>query len=1055
MIANALYRNPRLLVLIIGIIVVCGLSSFYVLPRMEDPVLGKRVAVITTALPGADAERVESLVTEKLEDRFRDIAEIKQIQSTSRAGISNIVIELRDDVSDVVPVWSRVRDRLNEMASELPAQATTPDFRRLELKALAAIVAVKWNREDSPNMAILRRLALDLKLALRDISGTETVQLFGDPGEEVIVEIKPDAMASLGLSIGAIAQQLRESDTRQPVGSVRSGDADLIVDVDDSSDSLDELGQTEIQSGPRGKTVSLADIATLSKGPVEPPSSLSFVDGERAVVVGAFVRDDFRIDRWFDDVQQSLTDFRTGLPSGIDVDLMFAQSSYVEKSLSRLLRSLLLGTLAVVVVVFLLMGMRSTIVVGIALPLSALMVVAGMRLLGIPIHQMSLMGLIIALGLLIDNAIVIVDEVRSRIWAGLPRHQAIVEGVRHLAMPLFGSTLTTTLAFAPIVLLPGPPGEFVGSIALSVILAINASFILALTVVPALTALLQRQSGRRTLVSYGLTSKALRSVYEHSLRVIFRVPVFGVILSAVLPMLGFLAALQLPEQFFPPTERDQIQVEIELAARASLEETRQVADEVRQLVTRHDGVSRMHWFIGESAPTFFYNLMPRRSGTPFYAQAMVELKAGVDSTTLIQQLQSTLNAEMPSGRILVRQLEQGPPFDAPIEIQLRGPDLDVLRQLGQQLRLVLSQTNHVIHTRSDLEETLPLLTLRVDQAESLLAGLSQKEIARQLYTALEGIDAGALMDGSEELPIRVRLARPSDVSLEELAAIQLQSPPRPGPGARPGPPNRRNAPSSGAPLSALASLDLGSEVAAIPRLNGQRMNEVKAYLAVNSLPSQALADFERRLAYADFQLPDGYSMRYAGEAEKRNEAVSNLLANAVVLFSLMPVALVAAFRSFRIALIIATVGCLCIGLGPAALWLFGYPFGFMAILGTMGLVGVAINDAIVVMAGIQENSRASQGDREALVSVVVMRTRHVIATTLTTMAGFTPLVIGGGRFWPPLAITIAAGVGGATLLALYFVPSLHLLLNCRGAKRPIVQNVEAVSPEVVAATSDS
>jgi multidrug efflux pump subunit AcrB len=235
-------------------------------------------------------------------------------------------------------------------------------------------------------------------------------------------------------------------------------------------------------------------------------------------------------------------------------------------------------------------------------------------------------------------------------------------------------------------------------------------------------------------------------------------------------------------------------------------------------------------------------------------------------------------------------------------------------------------------------------------------------------------------------------------------------------------------------LASLAEIRLDSEVAVIPRIDGRRVDEVKAYLVAGTLPSVALEDFERRLEESEFVLPAGFSISYGGEAEKRNEAVDNLVASGVVLGSLIIVTLVLSFQSFRVALIIATVGGLSIGLGAGSLAYFSYPFGFMAIVGTMGLVGIAINDAIVVMAGIRSDPLARGGDVKALCRVVVGCTRHVVATSLTTIAGFTPLVLDGGDFWPPLAITIAGGVGGATLLALFLVPSLYLLLRCHRGK---------------------
>ncbi|MEM9657591.1 MAG: efflux RND transporter permease subunit, partial [Planctomycetota bacterium] len=888
------------------------------------------------------------------------------MRSTSRAGMSSIVVELRDDAVAVDPIWSRVRDRLGDAEAELPDEALRPEFRRLELKAYAAILALVWDRDGTANMAVLGRVAEELRQSLLNLTGVDEVDLFGEPAEEISVELEPAVLSSLGLSTAAVSQQIRDSDATTPAGSLRIGEGDLLIDVQSARDSADRLGDVQIQFGPRGEKVDLADVATIRKAIVNPPDSVALADGRRAVVAGVLIRDSLRIDHWSQQLHETVDEFRQNVSGGLDVEILFEQSEYVEASMSRLRKNLLQGALAVIVVVYLLMGWRSTIVVATALPLSALLVLTGMRVLGIPIHQMSITGLIVALGLLIDNAIVIVDEVRSRIWKGFPQRQAIVAAVRQLAMPLFGSTLTTTLAFAPIAMLPGPPGEYVGSIAMSVILAINASFLLAMTITPALTALTQKVSPS-TILSFGLQSDSLRRFYEGTLRFVFRTPVLGVALGAALPVVGYLQLSKLPEQFFPPAERNQIYLELELAANATTDETRAVADAVREVVMQDDQVKRVDWFVGESGPSFFYNVVPRRLGVPSYAQAIVELESN-DGRETIHSLQRELDERFVNCRVLVRQLEQGPPFDAPIEIQLYGPDLATLQELGGAVRLLLSQTTDVIHTRSDLEETQVKLELQVDADASRLAGLTSNEIARQLYTTLNGADGGAVREGSEELPIRVRIADPQQLTPEQLATVELAPPPRRGPQGPPG-----VAPEGAAPISAVASLELSSDSAAIPHIDGRRVNEVKAYLKAGTLPSKVLAEFESRLAAADFQLPPGYSMRFGGEAAERDEAVGSLMANAVILFSLMLVSLVVAFRSFRAAMIVAAVGALSIGLGPGALRWFGYPFGFMAIVGSMGLAGVAINDAIVVLAGIRDDPRAAGGDRTAMVEVVVGR----------------------------------------------------------------------------------
>ncbi len=1029
MIAEFLFRNPRLLLLTIIVIVAAGSSSLFVMPRLEDPVLSKRVALASTPFPGASALRVESLVTIPLEQSLTGIAKIKQVRSNSQTGISNIVIELEDEVEDVDAIWTLVRDRISDTEAELPESCLPTELEIVPLKAFAAIIAVRWHSNEQPNVSILRRLARQLRADLVSIPGTERVDLFGDSGEEYVAEIAPTMLASLGLSTAAISEQIIGNQTDQPAGSFSARDSSVQLALESDPLPIQRIADALISYGPLGETTPLSKVARVQKRVVEPALNLALIDGRSAIVLGAMVNDQQRVDHWSNQMIDTVNDFEKSYKSEVAVDLVFSQREHVDRRMIGLVRSLGIGTAAVMLVVLVMMGWRSMVVVAAALPLSALMVLASMRALSIPIHQMSITGLIVALGLLIDNAIVIVQEVRIRIIEGASPSAAIVGSVRHLAMPLFGSTLTTALAFLPIAMLPGPPGEFVGTIAVSVILAISASFLLSMTVIPALISLLRIVPSERGMFTYGISSAAVRNLYEYTLRVLFRFPIVGVLLGLVLPIVGFNAARRLPEQFFPPSDRSQIQIEVELPARSTLQATRRAVESIQQIVAANDGVQKQYWFIGGSAPTFYYNVVPRRRLTPFYAQAFVDLKSGTEIGALIRQLQADIDQQVPTSRVIVRQLEQGPPFDAPIEVRVFGPDLATLQQLGSQLRLLLSQTTNVIHTRSDLEESIPRLALEINDQAAKSLGLDKSQIAAQLYTSLEGASAGKVYQGDEEIPVYVKLALDGKYKLDRLAALPLQSLMRSPPVVR----DAANQPPGTAALSqttlaSLADLKLDSDVGAIVRINGRRVNEVKAYIQAEVLPSTVVDEFNQRLAKSDIILPTGYSIEFGGETEQRTSAVNRLIANGVVLFTLMLLTLVAVFRSFRCALIVAVVGGLSVGLGPLALSWFGYPFGFMAIVGTMGLVGVAINDSIVVLAAIRADSAARQGQLPPLVSVVVGCTRHIIATTLTTIVGFLPLILGGGGFWPPLAITIAGGVTGATFLALYVVPSLHLLL---------------------------
>jgi multidrug efflux pump subunit AcrB len=1033
------YRSPRLLVLAIGVILVAGLSSYYVLPRLEDPVLTERVAIVNTQFPGAGADRVEALVTDKLEEELREVEEIKELRSVSRAGISTLTIELRDDVYATADVWSRVRDQIDDAKLEFPAGVIDPDFEITDVKAYAAIVAVRWTHVGEPNYAILRRLAEALEDRLRAIPGTDDVETFGDPEEEIVVEIRPADLAALGLSAGDVSRQLASSDSKVAAGLFRGERGDLLLEVQGELDSLARISRTPIRYGDDGRFVPLSSIADVKKGIADPPRSLAIVGGRPAVVLGSMVQPSKRIDHWTAAFEQTLDEFQSELPTGIDLQTVFQQNEYVEARLTSLLWNLLAGAAAVIVVVFVLMGWRSALVVGAALPLSGLMVLTGMRMLGIPMHQMSVTGLIIALGLLIDNAIVVVDEVQHRLKSGMAPHLAISDAVRHLAVPLLGSTVTTALSFAPIALMPGPAGEFVGAIAISVMLAIFSSLLLALTVIPALSALGTRlhESTQRASRWWqtGLSSPRLTRAYRGVLDFLFRRPVLGVALGLILPIAGFAVSTQLADQFFPPADRDQFHIELELPAQASLGATQAAVERVREIALAHDKVQSVDVFLGESAPSFYYNVVAKREGTANYAQLLVQLDAEEGPRELIHRLQAELDRELPHARVLVRQLEQGPPFEAPIEVRLFGPDLDRLRELGNEVRGILAGTPDVIHTRANLNETLAELSLEVDEEEARLAGLDNSAIARQLDASLEGAVGGSLLEATEELPVRVRVSSESRGRWSSIASLDLLPPGAPSGAGFPSASVDNSSTRRNIPLTALANVRLAPEDAAIPRMNGRRMNEVQAFVTAGVLPSQVLTEFRQRLAASGFELPPGYWLEYGGETAKRSDAIGNLMSSVSVLLVLMVATLVLSFRSFRMAALVGAVAVLSVGLGLGSVWAMGYPFGFMAIIGAMGLIGVAINDTIVVLAALREDEQARLGRVEAVREVVVRSSRHVIATTLTTMAGFLPLILGGGGFWPPLAVSIAGGVSGATLLALFFIPSAYLLVMCRGCQQ--------------------
>lgn len=1010
------FRDARLTLLFIVVVAVAGVSALWVLPRREDPELTPRNALLITRYPGADADCVERLVTDKLEDLLDEFEEVKETISTSRAGISTIQIELHDRITETEGIWSEMRDDLATHREVLPAEAGDPVLEDLEIDAATRIVALAWEGEDDPERTILQRYAEELADLLRAVPGTKRTQIFGANPEEVRVTVAAERLAALGLEPEDIARTLRAADSKVSAGRLLGANTEWDLEVAGAHERLAALRELPVRSGLGDRTLRLGDVATLEKGVADPPLGLAYADGRPAVVVAALIQSDQRIDEWGVGADAALDAFQERLPGGFIMETLFDQRRYTEARLEQLVENLGFAALLVALVVLLMLGWRAAVVVSVALPLACLMVLAAMRWMEIPIHQMSVTGLIIALGLLIDNAIVMTDEVRTRMEEGATPLDAVGKAVRHLAVPLLGSTVTTILAFMPIALMPGPAGEFVGTIAVSVGLAIASSFFLGLTIVPALTARLGRpRSGHGGLLGGGFRPAWLTTLWARSLRTGLRYPFALVALVLLPPFMGFAGFGALEEQFFPPAARDQFQIELRLDPQSAIGATEALSAAAREELLTFPEVQAVHWFLGSSAPKVYYNQLESEKDVPWYASAIVQLHAPLEEFSLLRRVQRHLDAALPSGQFLVRALEQGPPVPAPIEIHIEGPDLEVLETLGEEVRATLATIPGVTHTRATLAPGVPKLELHAEDLVLERVGWDRRGLARALEGRLTGAPGGSFVEGPEELPVRVRLPNEERGASDEVLDHPLIV--RGGDAAH------------WVPLRALATGEVRPTPGDIEHKDGQRSNTVQGFVEAGRLPATVLTPLVARLEHLD--LPPEYHLEIGGESEQRDRAVKALMVSVGLLVTLMMATLVLSFRSFRMAGLIGMVGALSIGLSLLALRAWGLPFGFNAIIGTIGLVGVAVNDSIVVLAAIREHPLARAGDRDALVQVVLGSSRHVLATTFTTAVGFTPLFLEGGGFWPPIAVAIGGGVLGATLLALIFVPGIYALTHRR------------------------
>ncbi len=1035
--SNLFYRNKRLTALVLGFIIVAGLSALSSIPRQEDPLIAHRFDVIVTTLPGASAERVDALVTEKIEAALTKVDEIRQVNSTSRAGVSNISVELEEYIAreDLENIWSKVRDKLGDVRPFLPVGASEPYMLDRESPVYTFMVGFRWaNKDQKPQLDILGRFGREFERVLAPIPGTVDTGLFGEPEEEVLVTINPDALASVGMTVSQVSTAIATSDSKISAGQVRAQFNDLLVEVAGELKSEDRIRSIILKQLPTGEFLRVGDIADVKKTIKAPASANALIDGERAVIIGAKVDQNVRVDQWSEKMYAATDAYKDVLPEGVEVDVIFSQDQYVTDRLSTLLGNIFMSSAIIIVLMIFMMGWRSAILVATSLPLTILMVMAIFNLMDVNLHQMSIGGVIIALGLLIDNAIVSIDKYKHSRSQGIDVATSISKMAKHLIIPLLASTVTTSLTFMPIVLAPGPTGEFIGTIGLAVIFSLFSSLFLALTIIPALAGYLDKRdffkgnneptnesgvSDVKDIIANGYHNIPLREWYRSLLQWCLNSPKKAVLISITLPIIGFILASTLVQQFFPPGDRDQFQVQLKMPSTASLEETTRQVAKVREIFARYPQITRDVWVVGENPPGVYYNTFLANDGVSSFAGAFVNTGSPSDTREILPLLQRDLIAEVPDAMVLALPFEQGPPFEAPIEIMLYGQDLNILTEKGEEIRKILAQTRGVSYTQAKSSFTQKKLMFVPNEETAEAAGLKLNQIAEQLNSALEGSVGGSVLEGTEELPVRVRFGNENRTDLDYVLSNAVVA--SGGSGAVSGDHV------GGVPLSSLGHMEIVPTISAIVRRDGARMNVLQAYVHPYSLPGVSLLDFKERLAASDFEVPAGYTFKYGGEEEKRSRSEGGLFSTVLPLLVLMVGVLVLAFNSFTSALIIGGVAFFSAGLALLSLWLFGFTMGFMGIMGTMGLIGLAINDSIVVLAALRENENARAADKDAIVQVTINSTRHIISTTFTTIGGFLPLIFFSDAMWPPLATAIAGGMVGATLLALVFVPSLYYL----------------------------
>ncbi len=1005
---NAIIRmlgQSRLIMTAATLLAAVGLFAWLTMPRQEDPEMTVRWALVSVEFPGADAEKVESLILDPLEEHLAEVDELRRTFGTARAGFGSVQLVFRDSVgADAMDdAWKDVEDALEAAQRQFPDGAHEAYLDR----GIADQTSVVWAITGPGDAGVLHQSAQAIKDDLLATDDVAKVEVIADPGEQVTVEIDDAAAHRYGLTPVVLRDQLYARNAGVPGGAVRVGDKMASLRPGTEFRSLEELRATAIVL-PTGVTVPLDEVADVHFGETNPRIDRFRHDGVPAVAIAVVPREGINLVEFGAAMRVCADELRERYPD-VELDEIVFQPDRVEARIAGLGRSLLVGIGVVALVLCVAMGPRVGLVVSAVIPLVAFAALALYAASGGMLHQMSIAALVIALGMLVDNAIVVAEHVQGRIDGGIPPLRAAAGSVRELALPLGAATGTTMAAFVPMLLSEGGVGEFTRAIPILIMLTLAISYAYAILVTPVLSNWLLRKR------KAALEDSWLERVSGAIGRVSIRRPllVIALALATIAASVGSIGMVE--QRFFPASDRNQVLIDLRLPEGTHLDEIDGYAELLEADLQRRDGVARVVAYVGRSAPHFYYNLstIPR---APHFAQLVVGTTHKHENQAIIEHVREFAAEEMPGVQVVARGLEQGPGLPAPVEIRLTGDDLVLLREASERVMLELRDIEGAVDVRTDGGLGVPNIEIDVDDAAAARHGVTRLDVADALRGHTHGLLVGQYRGGEDPVPITVRSPAGEDTPVDGLPALEVG----------------RDAAST-VPLAQVAQTAVTWRPAAIYHYNGERKVSVLSEVAAGFTSATIVAKLMQRLD--GDPLPDGVTLELGGENEGSSEANTALLQTLPLGILMLIGFLMVEFNSFRrVGIVMTTVPLAAAGVIPGLIF-GGQPFGFMSLLGVIALVGIVVNNAIVMVDVVERRRDEGAPLDEALIESVKKRARPILLTTITTIAGLMPLALSSTSLWPPLAWAMISGLAASTALTLLVVPALYKVLFRRSAKR--------------------
>jgi len=1023
-------RRWQFTLVMFALLIALGIASFANIARSEDPSFPFPAADISVVWPGANPADMERLIVKPIEDAINTLENVKKIQSSAFDGLAVVHTEFYYG-GDPEKKQDEVIREFNRIRSSLPPDITQIDIRK-DSPGLVSIVQMALV-SDTASWRELKEKAENLKDMFESVPGVRTAETWAFPNPEVRVAIDLQRLARAGVSLDQVIRTIQGQNQNVPGGSVDVGLRRYNLRTSGSYTSLEQIADTVVGAG-GGREVKVRDIADVSWQTAEQTYTGRF-NGKRAVFITANQKDNTNIFKVRDGIYARLAEFERTLPADIALERGFDQSQNVSNRLSQLGEDFAIA-IALVLLTLLPLGLRAAGVVMISIPLSLAIGVALLYVAGFGLNQLSIAGFVLALGLLVDDSIVVVENIARYVRKGYGRMEAAIAATDQIYLAVLGCTATLVLAFLPLLFLPEGAGEFIRSLPAAILFTVAASLFVSLTIIPFLASRMLRDHSPRAAASAGTFARLIarfdvladrllervmqiiHNVYGPALRWALAAPkttllaalgLFAVV-AATVPVIGF--------SLFPSADVPQFVIRVDAPDGASVEETDRALRFVEARLAERPEIKRWYTHLGRGTPFVYYNYFSQ-GRTANLGEVFVELRAFDPKRTpkLFEALRSRFN-EYAAARISLKQFQQGPPVDAPVAIRIVGPEVEGLRRIADRVEQVLKATPGTRDVNNPSRLLRTDLDLGIDTQKAGLLGVSALEVNRTVRLAVAGLVAGQFRaSNGDEYDITLRLPMRERPTIEVLDAIEV--------GTNTG---------RQIPLREISTPHFETVTNSITRYNRERQITVSANTRPEFNTARVTAEVVKRLG--EVGLPPGYRFVIAGDAEAQQESFSGLLpAILIAVFGILAV-LVLEFGSFRSTAIVA--GVIPLGLTGALLALLatGYTLSFTSIIGMIALIGIEIKNSILLVDFTNQLRERGTSLDQAIQEAGEVRFLPILLTSATAIGGLMPLAVQGSALYSPLAIVIIGGLISSTLLARLVTPVMYKLLP------PSVQSTE-------------